>query len=118
MSGSAWDVYPHMAPSATDPADEDDRRADDAQHRADRRRERYDESEAGDYTDHDSRCEAEWESGAMAYTPCGCAGRRAQAEAKRRHPDCAECRAGKGYTKPGPPHSKVHAGHCSCEGCY
>lgn len=25
--------------------------------------------------DHDSRCESEWESGAMAYTPCGCAER-------------------------------------------
>ncbi len=21
---------------------------------------------------HDNRCESEWESGAMAYTPCGC----------------------------------------------
>lgn len=27
--------------------------------------------------DHDAACEAEWESGAMAYTPCGCAHRKA-----------------------------------------
>ncbi len=28
---------------------------------------------------HDDRCESEWESGAMAYTPCGCAHRAGEA---------------------------------------
>lgn len=38
--------------------------------------------------DHDGKCEAEWESGAMAYTPCGCAHRRATGwEAVKSHVD-------------------------------
>jgi hypothetical protein len=40
------------------------------------------------------------------------------AEARRLHPDCEECRIGKGYIIPGPRHSSVHRGHCSCDGCF
>lgn len=43
---------------------------------------------------------------------------RRHAEARRLHPTCEECRIGKGYVVPGPPHSKVHRGHCSCDGCW
>lgn len=38
--------------------------------------------------------------------------------AVKAHPDCDECRSGKGTTRPGPRHSKVHRGHCSCSGCF
>lgn len=38
--------------------------------------------------DHDGKCEAEWESGAKAYTACGCAHRRATGwEAVKSHVD-------------------------------
>ncbi|MCA1572567.1 MAG: hypothetical protein LC798_20160 [Chloroflexi bacterium] len=42
----------------------------------------------------------------------------AWADAIDAHPDCDDCQAGRGYTKPGPPHSKVHKGHCSCSECW
>ncbi len=55
---------------------------------------------------------------ALDLDPGGARAMERHQAAMRRHPDCEECRVGKGYIVPGPAHSSVHRGHCSCSGCF
>lgn len=38
--------------------------------------------------------------------------------AKVAHPECEDCRNGKGTTSPGPGHCKTHDRHCSAAPCW